>query len=75
MPRRKKELGRPLERKYPPCINATPEELVQAMFYTPHDAVFEEREYKYSDCGREVYYPETLYAEDRCQECHAAVTA
>ncbi len=62
-------------RKYPPRIDATPEQLVQAMFNTPHDAVLKERdEYKCSDCGREVYYPETLYAGSRCSECHEAVT-
>ena len=72
MPRRKKERGRPLERKYPPRIDATPEQLVQAMFNTPPDAVFDEREYRCSDCRREVNYPETLYAENRCSECHAA---
>ena len=75
MPRRKKERGRPLKHKYPPRIDATPEELVQAMFNTPHDAVLEEpEEYRCSDCGREVYYPETLYRDNRCPECHAAVT-
>ena len=75
MPRRKKERGRPMERKYPPRIDATPEQLVQVMFNTPPDAVLKERkEYRCSGCDREVYYPETLYAGDRCSECHAAVT-
>ena len=41
MSRRKKERGRPLERLYPPRIDATPELLVQAMFNTPPDAIFE----------------------------------
>ena len=71
MPRRKKERGRPMERKYPPRIDATPEQLAQAMFNTTPDAVFDEREYRCSECGREVNYPETLYNDNRCSECHA----
>ena len=70
MSRRKKERGRPLERLYPPRIDATSEQLVQAMFNTPPDAVFESREYRCSECGREVNYPETLYADNQCSDCH-----
>ena len=73
MPKRKKERGRPMKRPYPPRIDATPEQLVQAMLSTPADAVFEEREYRCSDCGREVGYPETLYRDGRCEACHAVV--
>ena len=43
MPRCKKDWGRQMKRKYPPRIDATPEELVQAMSNTPHDTVLEER--------------------------------
>ena len=32
MPRPKKERGRPLEKPYPPRIDATPEQLAQAFF-------------------------------------------
>ena len=70
MPKRKKERGRPMKRSYPPRIDATPEQLVQAMFNAPPDAVFEEQEYRCSDCGREVGYPETLYRDGRCEACH-----
>ena len=71
MPRRKKDRGRP-SRPYPPRIDATPEQVLQAMFNTPHDAVIEEREYRCSDCERAVHYPETLYEGSLCQECHVA---
>ena len=74
MTRRKKEVGRPLERKYPPRIDATPEELAQAIFALPADhqwAYMEtEPEYRCSACGREVNYPETLYRDGRCEACH-----
>ena len=75
MARRKKEVGRPLERKYPPRIDATPEELAQAMFALPADHQWayleKEPEYRCADCGREVNYPETLYRDGRCEACHA----
>ena len=35
MPDYKKERGRPLGRKYPPTIDATAEEIAQAMFSLP----------------------------------------
>ena len=73
MPRRKKERGRP-SKPYPPRIDATPEEALQAMFNTPPTATVDDRESRCSDCGREVYYPEVLYRDNRCSECHAAVT-
>ena len=72
MSKRKKERGRPMKNLYPPRIDATPEQLVQAIFNTPPDAVFDEREYRCSDCGCEVNYPETLHNNNRCSECHAA---
>ena len=71
MPRRKKERGRP-SKPYPPRIDATPEQVLQAMFNTPPDAELEVREYRCSDCGRDVNYPEVLHNDNRCSECHAA---
>ena len=71
MPRRKKERGRP-SKPYPPRIDATPEEALQAMFNTPPSATVEGRESRCSDCGSEVYYPDVLHRDNRCSECHAA---
>ena len=72
MPRRKKERGRP-SKPYPPRIDATPEEALRAMFNTPPSSTtVDSRESRCSDCGREVYYPEILYRDNRCSECHAA---
>ncbi len=72
MPRPKKERGRP-SKPYPPRIDATPEEALRAMFNTPPSATVDSRESRCSDCGREVYYPEVLYRDNRCSECHSAV--
>jgi len=75
MPRRKKERGRP-NKPYPPRIDATPQEALRAMFSGPPSTeVVEREEYRCRDCEREVVYPEVLYRDERCSECHAAVTA
>ena len=48
MPKRKrKERGRPLKRKYPPKVDATAEEMAQAIFRTPVD-----HEWEYEAEGR-----------------------
>jgi hypothetical protein len=72
-PKRKKEWGRPLEKRYPPRVDATPEEIVHAIFNTPHDTELEIREYRCLDCDKAVHYPDTLYGDGRCETCHAAV--
>ncbi len=72
MPRRKKERGRP-SKPYPPRIDATPEEVLRAMFNTRPSPLRDReppREYRCRDCGREVYWPEILYRDDRCEDCH-----
>lgn len=77
MPRRKKERGRPLERKYPPRVDATAEEMAQAMFAMPADHQWgyleSEPEYRCSDCKQPVNYPDTLHRDGRCEKCHAIV--
>ena len=75
MPKRqKKERGRPMKRKYPPRIDATPEEMAQAMFGLPADHKWEykesEPEYRCVDCKQAVHYPDTLYSDGRCENCH-----
>ena len=78
MPRRKKERGRPMQTGYPPRIDATAEELAQAMLSLPADHEWEYEKggnpsrmvYRCADCKREVYYPETLYRDGRCEPCH-----
>ena len=76
MPKReKKERGRPLKKRYPPRVDATPEDMAQAMFSLPADHKWEyqenEPEYRCVDCKQAVHYPDTLYQDGRCESCHA----
>ena len=63
--------GRPATRKYPPRIDATPEELARVVLNggRPKGSV-KGLDYRCAGCGREVQYPETLYRDGRCPECH-----
>ena len=64
-----------MKRGYPPRIDATAEEMAQAMFSLPanHKWQYEREEpvYRCQDCDREVYYPKTLYRDGKCVDCHA----
>ena len=67
-----KEMGRPLERRYPPRVDATPEEIAQAMFRgPPPKGPVVPRTYHCTACERAVYYPETLYRNGRCETCRS----
>ena len=74
----KKARGRPSTLKMPPRIDATAEEIAQAVLAVkvepghqwdylkvPGGTV-----YYCTDCEREVAYPETLYRDGRCESCH-----
>ena len=79
MPRPKKERGRPLERRYPPRVDATAEEIAQAMFTLPANREWAYMKngntvYRCQDCGKAVYYPDTLYRDGRCEGCHVTQT-
>lgn len=73
MPRAKKERGRPA-RGYPPRIDATPDQLAEVLLRAgrPKQDVDDSRVYRCAECQREVYYPETLYNDGCCPECHTA---
>ena len=79
MPRPKKTLGRPMKNLYPPRIDATPEEAARAMFSLPADHEWEYQKdnsdgiYRCTDCDKAVYYPDTLYRDGRCADCHKAL--
>ena len=81
MPERKnkKDRGRPMKNLYPPRADVTAEDIAQAMFSLPADHEWEylesAPEYRCADCGREVHYPDTLYRDGRCADCHTTVTA
>ena len=72
MPRPKKERGRPMERHYPPRIEASAEEIAQVFMKTPPRGGREDveiREYRCAACARTVNYPETLYKAGHCKDC------
>ena len=70
MAKRKKALGRPMEKGYPPKIDASPEEIAKAMFRTPpYTVVDTDKVYRCEGCAREVNYPEILYRDGRCEGC------
>ena len=64
----RRELGRPGP-KYPPRIDATPEEIAERFLRVPGDAKVEELEYRCAGCGEKVYYPDVLNRDDRCSVC------
>ncbi len=61
--------GRPA-RKYPPRVDATPEELARVVLNggRPRGSI-KGQAYRCAACGREVNYPETLYRDARCEGC------
>ena len=74
MPRNKKARGRPA-RPLPPRVEATPEVIAKAMFSLPADYEWQYEKdggtlYRCVDCERVVSYPETLYDDGRCANCH-----
>ena len=75
MPRKKKERGRPA-RPLPPRIDATPEEIAEAVFRVKPTRKFNAKptqpEYHCGECKRLVAYPETLYRDGLCKACHTA---
>ena len=76
MPRSKRDRGRPLKNKYPPRIDASPEEIAEAFFSFPANRPVKSKDsYRCADCGAEVNYPDTLYNDGRCEKCHKAVPA
>ena len=72
MPRTKKPRGRPT-RPLPPRIDATAEEVAQVFLQArppPSPDIGVERTYRCKKCERPVYFPEVLYNDGRCEECH-----
>ncbi len=73
MPRKKKERGRPVL-GYTPRIDATPDQLAEVLLRVgrPTEPIDDSKVYWCVVCKRDVYYPDTLYNDGRCPECHAA---
>ena len=73
MSRKKEERGRPV-RGYPPRIDATPDQLAEVLLRVgrPTEPIDDSKVYRCVVCKRDVYYPDTLYNDGGCPECHAA---
>ena len=65
---KKNTRGCPQERLYPPRIDLCPEEIARRMLASPsaHPAP---KDYTCAECGRSVYYPETLYKGGTSADC------
>ena len=76
MPRQKKARGRP-PKPLPPRIDATPEALAEAFFRTPPPGpkVDLKKVYQCGECERVVVFPETLYNDGKCEQCHEKTPA
>ena len=75
--RKRKERGRPVENQLPPRIDATPERIAQVFLAAPPGRKWQYKkgggaEYRCGSCQREVSYPDTMYEDGNCQECHLA---
>ena len=71
MPRSKKQRGRPPQ-PLPPRIDATAEEVARVLLNRPPSGpeVDVEQIYTCGVCVRPVHFPEILYNDGRCEECH-----
>ena len=75
MTEQKNPQGRP-GRKYPPRIDATPEEIAYVVLNSGRPkGPSKDMDYRCAACERGVYFPETLYNDGLCPECHAAALA
>lgn len=71
MPRQKKVRGRPAK-PLPPRVDASAEELAERFFRTqsPGPAVDFNKTYQCGACERVVTFPEVLYRDGKCEQCH-----
>ena len=72
MPRKKKPMGRPPTKTLPPRIDAaSPEHLAHRVLNAgrPKGPV-SSKLFFCADCKRQVAFPETLYDDGLCEECH-----
>ena len=68
--RRTRVRGRPVQRKYPPRIDASPEAIARAVLSAKPGPVTKAKVYRCEACNEAVYYPDTLYQDGRCEACH-----
>lgn len=70
MTRSKRAPGRPMERGFPPRLDATADEIATAVLTAPVGrSESEPMEFRCHDCAKVVEYPNTLSRMGRCKEC------
>ena len=70
--KKKRERGRPMQLRYPPRIDASPEDIARVVLRADLSVVDGATpEYRCQACGEAVHYPDTLYEDGRCADCHA----
>ena len=65
--------GRPAKRVLPPRINVTAERLAQSVLRVKppvRQTMYPEKALQCAQCERDVAYPEILYDDGRCADCH-----
>lgn len=68
---KKRQRGRPA-RPLPPRVDSTPEELAQRILNAGRPSnPFGAQQYHCEHCGKEIVWPEVLYDDGRCEDCHA----
>ena len=74
---KRKPQYRPLGDKYPPRVDlegmSFEEAMHKALTSWPVDTSQEPTEWWCIDCGRQVWYPEIYYNDERCEQCHQKV--
>ena len=53
-----------------PRIDATMEQITDVMLTTPPPLAQTEKSYQCVECEREVTWPDTLFEDQRCEQCH-----
>lgn len=66
----RKPKSRGPKNRYPPRIDATPEDLATLIFQGPMERGKTQDVYTCGNCGRGVFYPEVLYDDGLCEQCH-----
>ena len=70
----RKRQVRPIGNKFPPKVDLgdmTFEEAMHKMLNRgPVDTSQAPTEWRCIDCGRQVWYPEVYYRDNRCEQCH-----
>ena len=66
-----REMARTMKvRGYPPRIDATMEQIADVMLTTAPPSATVTQDYRCAECERIVAWPEVLFADHLCEDCH-----